>query len=277
MNQEFPEIKLIPIKDIIFHETEEPKRTKILEERIVSDGFLRNPVILGKIANGNSKFLLLDGVHRVSALKKLGFNEAAAQIVNYSNRNVKVDAWCHLIRNTCTEDLLARIGAIKNLKLEKANREKAKMLLEKKKIVCCLFFKNKDALIMKSNPELKNRTSKLVEVVKVCYDSSDVKRGTETETTFLLRTQKKSIAILRTPIYEKKEIVDLAFNNLRLPSGITRHIIPSRILGFRVDLGLLKINLPIEDKNKLIQEIFNYRVTNGRTRFYPESVLVFDD
>jgi hypothetical protein len=277
MDHELPEIKVIPIKDLMLHETEDPKRTKRLEERIMSDGFLKNPVVVGRVRRDDSKFLLLDGVHRVSALRNLGFSDVVAQVVDYFDKDVKIDTWCHLIIDANAQDLLARIREIKNVGLAKTSRERAAQLLQRKKIVCCLLFKNKDVFAVRSKNDLRTRVSKLGEVVNVYCGSSTVKRGSEMETTFLLREHETAVAVMVIPVYAKKEIMRLAFDEIRLPPGVTRHIIPLRVLGFHVDLGLLKVDMSIEEKNRLVQQMFSYRVANGKTRFYRESVLIFDD
>jgi len=50
-----------------------------------------------------------------------------------------------------------------------------------------------------------------------------------------------------------------------------------RALGLNIDLSLLKADLSIKDKNDAVKELINERIVNKRTRFYPESVFVFDD
>jgi len=277
MDHKLPEIKVVPIKDLIFHETEDPKRTKRLEERIMSDGYLKNPVIVGRVKHDDSKLLLLDGMHRVSALRNLGFSDVVAQVVDYFNKDVKIDAWCHLICDVNAQDLLARIRKIGNVSTTKTSRERATRMLQQKKVVCCLFFKNKDVLAVRSRGDLKTRVSKLGEVVNLYYGCSNVKRGSEMENVFLLEEHETATALVIPPVYAKKEIVSLASNGTRLPSGVTRHIILMRVLGFRVDLGLLKLGMPVEEKNTLVQQMLGYRIANGKTRLYRESVLIFDD
>ena len=277
MKNEIPEIRIVPIEKLMLHEMEEPKRARRLEERIVSDGFLKNPVIVGRVTNDDSKFLLLDGVNRVSALKTLGFKDITVQIVDYFDQNVRVHAWCHLINDFDPQYLLEKIKEIENVDLEKTNRKSARTLLKQKKIVCYLFFQNKGIFIVKSKNDLKTRAAKLADVVNIYSNSSIVHRTSEAEAAFLLRKQKTATAVLTIPVYEKKDVLNLALNEVRLPSGVTRHILPSRALNLYVDLALLRCDMPLQDKNKLIQEMVNQRMVNGKTRFYRESVFVFDE
>lgn len=272
-----PEIKIVLINELLLHETEDPIRTKRLEERLIADGFLKNPVIVGRIAHGNSKFLLLDGVNRVSALKNLGFKDIVAQIADYFDRNLRIANWCHLVHGFKRQNLLRKIEDIEGVSLEKTDRQEAERLLEQKKIISYLLFKNEDVFIIKSSDDLKTRTLKLGEVVGACCKYSTIHRILKTEAESLLKKQMTATAALITPTYEKEEIVNLASAKIRLPSGVTRHIIPSRVLNLHVSLALLKVELPIEQKNKVVQEMISQSLAYEKARFYSESVFVFDE
>lgn len=277
MSPEIPEIRIIPIRNLIPHESEEPRRTEKLEERIMSDGFLKNPVIVGRIPGNNSRLLLLDGIHRIKALTNLGFYDVPAQVVDYLDEKVKLETWSHLIYDKSAANLLVRIKSNLNLELERVGKRDAGRLLQERKAACCLFLKNKCTYAVKSGEDLESRVSALINVANSYYGCSKVKRGSEMETTFLLEEHETAVALMRPPVYEKNEILSLALNKLRLPPGITRHTIPLRVLGFHVDIGLLRVNMTLEDKNELIHRMLSYRITNGKTRFYGESVLFFDD
>jgi len=56
---------------------------------------------------------------------------------------------------------------------------------------------------------------------------------------FLLKASRDSTAILFIPVYGKKDIVDLALSNVKLPAGVTRHVVSKRALGLHIDLALL--------------------------------------
>lgn len=274
---ELPEIRIIRIEKLVLHEIEDPERTKRLEERLRADGFLKNPVIVGKVKRNGSGFLLLDGVHRVNGLKKLGCRDVVAQIIDYAGEDLTVHTWYHLIYGFEPQYLLRKIKDIGDVILEKTNRKRAEMLLKQKKIVSYLLFKNGDIFAIKSKDDVKTRTAKLTDVVNVYGASSQIYRASKGEVDFLLKESKDATAVLVIPVYEKKDIVNLAFDDVKLPAGITRHVVPKRVLGLSIDLALLKVDIPIENKNKLLQEIIKQRVVNKRTRFYPEPVFVFNE
>lgn len=277
MKSELPEIRIIPIEKLVLHETEDPERTKRLQERLRADGFLKNPVIVGKVKCNGSWFLLLDGVHRVCGLKKLGCRDVVAQIIDYSSADLTVHTWYHLIYGFESRYLLRKMRDIGDVNLERTNRKRAEMLLKRKKIVSYLLFKNGDIFVIKSKDDLKTRTVKLTEIVNVYGATSQIYRVSKGEIDFLLEESQDATAVLVIPVYEKKDIVNLAIDDVKLPAGITKHVVPKRVLGLNIDLALLRVEISIEDKNKLLQEIIKQRVVNKRTRFYPEPVFVLNE
>jgi len=277
MENKLPDIRIVPIEELVPHEMEDPERTKRIEMRIKADGVLKNPVMVGKISTDGFRMLLLDGVHRVNALKRLGCRDVVAQIVNYWSHEVEVFTWHHLIRGFDPNHLLNKIKDIKDVVLEKARRETAQALLEKREIVSYLLFRNGDVFVVKSKGDLKAKTMKLRDVVDACRETSEIYRVTKGEADFLLKASRDSTAILFIPVYGKKDIVDLALSNVKLPAGVTRHVVSKRALGLHIDLALLKVDMSIKSKNKILREVIKERMANKRTRFYPESVFVFDE
>ncbi|MEM5782422.1 MAG: ParB N-terminal domain-containing protein [Candidatus Aenigmatarchaeota archaeon] len=271
---DLPAIKFIPIEKLILHEMDDPERTKRIEMKIRADGFLKNPVMVGKIRHNGNKLLLLDGVHRINALKRLGCRDVLAQVIDYKSKDVKVFTWNHLIKGFDMQDILNSIG---NTTVEKIDRKKAEVLLKKKKIVGYFLLKNEDVFMIKCDDDLITRTLKLKDIVDTYKGSWEIYRITRSEISFFLREGNDSTAILFIPPYNKREIVELAFKEIKLPAGVTRHIIPNRVLGLNIDLALLKVDISIKTKNKILKEIIKERIANKRTRFYPESVFVFDE
>ncbi|MGE7890626.1 ParB N-terminal domain-containing protein [Bacillus cereus] len=86
-------LKLEDINKLFLHETYEPSRVEKTIEEIRRDGFLRHPVIVTKMKA--DEYLVLDGVHRVTALKKLGMTNVPIQIVEKGD--FSFNSWHHLV------------------------------------------------------------------------------------------------------------------------------------------------------------------------------------
>jgi hypothetical protein len=86
-------LKLVDINQLCLHEEHEPMRLTITSEAIKGDGFLRHPVIATKISDG--RYLVLDGVHRIGALRLLGSIRVPVQLVE--KQNFSMETWEHSV------------------------------------------------------------------------------------------------------------------------------------------------------------------------------------
>lgn len=78
-------IYLLDIKNLKNHEMVSTKRLKQIKDNLLTKGFIKNPVVVEK-----ENHIILDGHHRVAALKQLGANKVPAFLVNYQSNNIQV-------------------------------------------------------------------------------------------------------------------------------------------------------------------------------------------
>ncbi len=76
---------LLPIRDLKTHETAEPERVRRVMRQIQSTGIVKKA-----IAVDAKSLVVLDGVHRLSALKALGCARVPAWLIDYSSEDVLV-------------------------------------------------------------------------------------------------------------------------------------------------------------------------------------------
>lgn len=79
------EIKIISIADLRPHEEIIPENLERVKEKIRDKGYLINPIIVDR-----DNLVILDGHHRVKALKLLGYKKIPAYTVNYFDKKIKV-------------------------------------------------------------------------------------------------------------------------------------------------------------------------------------------
>ncbi len=78
-------INLININKLISHEMVSQRKLKQVREDLLIKGYVKNPVVVD-IKNN----IILDGHHRIAALKQLGANKAPVFLVNYRDKKIKV-------------------------------------------------------------------------------------------------------------------------------------------------------------------------------------------
>ncbi|MCL4389290.1 MAG: ParB N-terminal domain-containing protein [Candidatus Marsarchaeota archaeon] len=85
------QIVKLPIKDLLPHEELSQQRLVDLMRRVENDKVQRRPIVVSRIGE---KFLIVDGHHRVGALKQLGYPNVLAMVIDfYLTDRVSVRGW----------------------------------------------------------------------------------------------------------------------------------------------------------------------------------------
>jgi hypothetical protein len=82
------EIVFFEIAELKEHEEIRPDYLEALKNEIMSDGILKMPIAVDK-----HTCIILDGHHRLHALKRLGCKKIPVVLVDYQSPEIKVIAW----------------------------------------------------------------------------------------------------------------------------------------------------------------------------------------
>ena len=107
------------------HERIRPALLEQLMDQIRKDGYLRRPVL---VADGD--LVILDGHHRVEAIRALGARMIPAYLVDYSSDIVKLTTWPDAIVSSVTKEEVIRRGLAGDLFPPKTSRHTVTILLE---------------------------------------------------------------------------------------------------------------------------------------------------
>ena len=270
-----PKMRVMPLSDLVLHEECEQKKVQKLIDRLRTDSLLRNPPVVSEISGG--RYIVLDGANRVTALKEIGCRDTLAQIVDYADPTVMLSTWNHFIPHLAPETLIEEIKGIGGIKVLSEDLESSRRLLRKRKILGIIISSNGVVHNLEGGSSLKSQVSLLNEVVSVYKRGSDIYRVETDQIDHFIDDYQKRGVLFVFPHYSKEEIVDLAAGQAKLPTGITRHIIPQRALRVNISLDVLKDDLPLEDKNQWIAKFIEGKMANKEVRYYQESIFMFDE
>ena len=287
MQKNLFELRFVHSEDLIFHETCDFKRTQKLAEEIKRDGHLKNPVLVGSIRTENGeklnhgrgeKLLVLDGVNRVSALKLLNIPDVLIQMVDYEDKRVKLSSWNHLIFGAQKEEIIKKIKDL-NLEVSVCPFNWRKEALNHQKTISYFLFRDMKGFVVNNGsvtPEEKVKSLyQLISIYnsrsEICYLDSD------NHLLLVFEHFKNSPAINLIPRFDKKEILGLVQKGILLPFGVTRFIVPHRILGLEISCSVLSAQTPLSEKNLFLKELLTYRIKTKKTKFYQESVTLFNE
>ena len=82
------EFVVFEIEELKEHEDIRPDYLEALKNEIMSDGILKMPIAVDK-----NTFIILDGHHRLQALKRLGCKKIPCVLVDYQSPEIEVIAW----------------------------------------------------------------------------------------------------------------------------------------------------------------------------------------
>lgn len=264
------DLKIIKISEIKLHEKTETFRLRNIFDRITKDRFLLNPVIVGKY---KKELILIDGANRLKSLIETGCKLIIAQIVDYMDDKIKLKKWNHLVYDFHIDNLQL---FCKNNCIEHKNAEKVKKLIKQSLIVSDL--QQGKRKIIKLSTDFIQMIKQINDITKLYFGKFEFDRSEEEiKIGELKKYTRRKGTLIEFPDLSKKQIVNTVKNHIRIPAGITRHILDNRVLHIKYDINKLFDDSEIEKKNNELRKYLLEKIDNNKVRQYTESVIVFDE
>lgn len=267
------EIALIETEKLLLHEEIIPSNLDILVNEIMEDGVLKSPVIVDQ-----RSFIVLDGMHRVTALKKIGCHLTCVCFVDYSDPRILVDRWCRVSDRPFDIKELDRLSSEFSLteSIDSDISSDDKMLL----------------VMQDRSIEIFPAVQGILSVFRLVVDIEawlreqgiEIKYETERDAKEMLE-KAKACFYIRPPRIEKHHVLDTVKMGRVFTYKSTRHIVPARPLNVNVPLGVLKDkNINIMNANSWLSKNLKRRplhmlpagnIRSGRR--YEEDLYIFEE
>jgi len=265
---ELPELHIVALDDMALHEDPDIERVTRLLNDFSADGVLRNPPVVGR-ANG-SRRIVLDGANRVTALRKMGCRHVLVQEIDLADPGLTLDSWHHAIEHLSPEDLLAHARAIPGVSLQDGRADTARTLAR-------YTFADGSGAALSGSQALLERVEQLRQLTAAHHRVTFFDRVSYTDREHLQRHYRNFTALMSFPQFTREDLVDITRRDQRLPSGVTRVLLPKRALRFNLQLQILLADLSVEEKDTWLQQNIRERVAAKAIRFYREPTFVFDE
>ncbi|MDR7521457.1 MAG: ParB N-terminal domain-containing protein [Armatimonadota bacterium] len=266
-----PDLRIVPSGALLLHEACDPARVERLAKALTADGVLRNPPIVAPM--DAQTFVVLDGANRVTALQQAGLPHQAVQVVDYDDQAVRLDVWAHLLQD---DGLLVAGDAMVGAQWQTMPPEAVREELEHGTLVCGLVTAAA-ARGLRVAGEFADRVRALGEVVARYVGRTPIYRVPSADLHALAEEYGRAAALVLFPRFTKADIRAIARLPVKLPSGISRHIIPQRALRVNVDLALLAGPEPTAVKQARFDQVIRARLLEHRVRHYPEPTVLYDE
>jgi len=236
------------------HERAQPARVTALAERLASSRVLRDPIVV--LANGGGH-LVLDGATRLSALRRLGCDHLVVQEV--TRDRVGLAEWNHLVLSDDLGDLLEIIGQMPGIELS----------MEPSPGCGELLFPGGDTRSFTFDGE-GDLATVLARLADTLAGLGTVVRTTE-------RAEPEEGALIVYPRFTIEDVVQAMGSGRLLPAGVTRFVVPGRVLRLDYPLDMLHFKEPTGLKQRRLDDFVSTRFKAGAVRRYDESVILLDE
>ena len=268
-------LRIVHLDDVLLHEEIENRRVAKLVTRLSHDRLLKNPPITAQF---ESKYIVLDGATRTTALRRMHSRDILVQIVDYLNPGITLETWNHMLLDAPAQEIFSAIKDLPDLFIEKTTLDTANAALTRRDSVASIVLSNGDVYSLFAKDNTLSEQARLLNHIVAAYEGrGEMYRVAHTDVERLIAEHGRLSALVIFPRYRPEEIQQVALNGSKLPMGITRHIIPGRALRINIPLDILIYDQTLEEKNSWLDEWLRERMRERHVRFYQEPVFLFDE
>lgn len=260
------------LSEVFCHESVDADRVTALAARLEKDGVLINPPLVMAI---DKRYVVLDGATRIAALRQLQYPQAVVQVISDRAR-LRLDTWFHAIRQATPPALVDLLATLPDLAIVENTGQNSVSDRPVASDLCTIRLVTGRVFHIQPAPGV-NRLTALNKLTATYIDAYQVARTLNNDIKRLHQEYPDLTALVIFPEYSLDKILQIARTGHVLPAGITRFVIPGRVLRIHVDLSLLKAAKPLSEKNAWLDRFILTKINEGRLRYYEEPVYLLDE
>ncbi len=273
---DLPDLRILPADALLPHEDCDPRRIVRLSQRLKADGILKNPPVVAAIPESED-YVVLDGANRALSFLNLGIPHIIAQLVSFQESGVEVDTWYHVVAGMDIAEFENALTLITGLHLQDCSLDEARVSLTNHRAAAYIISANGVRLVSNTSTTLKHDTALLNSLVSVYKGKADIYRASNDIWEIQKPYYPDITALVVFPRLTPADIIQAAQSREKIPTGITRHIIPHRALNINFPMDVLQKDWPLEKKEKWLQDWLMERMAANAIRFYSESTFSFNE
>lgn len=271
-----PDLRILASQALVPHEDIDPRRTERLSQRIRQEGILKNPPVVAPIPQSD-RFVVLDGANRALAFQRLSIPHIVAQKVNYDLPGLILDTWYHVVSGMQLEDFEQAITSLTGVHLVDSSLAAARQALESGEAISYIVCARGVRTVTRPSTTPAGDLRILRDLVNAYKGRADIFRASNDVWELQSPYYPAITALVIFPRYRPQDILEAARNGYRVPSGITRHVIPNRALNINIPLEILAADWEIERKREWLTDWLMERMAANAIRYYAESTFSFNE
>jgi hypothetical protein len=267
---------MLPSGLLVTHEDVDPRRVEKLSQRIKQEGLFKHPPIVSEIP-GSERFVVLDGANRTTAVQLLAMPHIVAQLVQYEEPNVTLDTWYHVVAGMPIDDFEHALTQVTGLKLVEASLEGARQALVDRHAAAYIVCESGVRIAVNTRGLLCPDVPMLTNIVSAYSGRSDIFRASNDNWEKQKPYYPGITALVIFPRLCPDDVIEAARSGVKVPTGITRHIISPRALNINVPLWVLAVDWSLDKKEQWLREWLMERMATDAIRYYSESTFTFNE
>lgn len=273
---DLPDLRILPTEKLIPHEDCDPRRVERLSLRINDEALLKNPPIVAAIPDSDA-YVVLDGANRAQAFAKLDIPHIIAQLVSYTDSGVELDTWYHVVAGMQIAEFEHALTQVTGLHLLDCSLEQAREALVNHQAAAYIVSAQGVRMVSNTSNSLKHDPRLLNNLVSIYKGKANIYRASNDIWEKQEPYYPDITALVIFPRLTPADIIGAAQSGEKIPTGITRHIIPHRALNINFPLDVLQADWPQEHKDAWLQDWLMERMAANAIRFYSESTFSFNE
>lgn len=268
---ELPELHIVRLDEIVLHEDPDMERVARLVDRFSADGILKNPPVVGR--SEGHRHIVLDGANRVTSLRKLHYDHVLVQELDLFDPGLQLEAWHHAVEHVPGEDLLSHAASVEGVGLVDGEEPHIShpSVLARVRLV-----ENRSVTLVGAE-DLLERVHQLQEITRIYHRFSSFDRVSYSGMDHLKRHYRNLTGLISFRRFSLEDLQAVTNAEKRMPSGVTRILLPKRALRFNLQLEILRAGLSLEEKESWLKQTIKEKVAEKAIRFYREPTFFFDE
>lgn len=265
-------LQVVPMDKVFPHEKVDQRRVDKLVRRFEVEGRLANPPI---VAQAGDRYVVLDGATRTAALKELGYPHVIVQVAQ-SKEQLGLHTWLHAIRQAKPAHLIKLLQGLPEISLIETSKDKMLDDMAELGGLCYLRTVEGKMFIIQRSQGV-NRLEALNILTDAYINAYQVARTLTNDMAVLRHEFPDLTALIVFPEYTVDQVLQIAQAGRVLPAGITRFIIPGRVLRLNAELRHLKSDRSLSEKNEWLHQLLMDKFGKNKIRYYQEPVYLLDE
>jgi len=271
-----PDLRMLPTSLLLPHEEIDPLRVEKLSLRLRQEGRLKHPPIIAPVPD-TGQFVVLDGANRTMAIAALRVPHIVAQVIRYTEPGVELDTWYHVVSGMPVEQFRSALRRIPGLQAQETDLPAARQALAQDRTAAYIVFADRVVLVKDAENHQPRDIEFLNRLVRIYKGEAEIFRASNDVWEKQAPYYPRMTCLVIFPRLQPQDILDAVRRNRRVPSGITRHIIPNRALNINIPFEILEAELSLQEKRDWLHAWLMERMAANAIRFYAESTFTFDE